>query len=364
MKKKLLLPLMAVFCLASCSDDDVTKEPEYVAPWDIYFLNEGSWGMNDASITTYNETSKVYFEDLYYSSNDKKLGDVAQDIVYGDNHCLYVAVSESRYIAKLDANCKELTRYKTSDTEMQPRSLLLKDGFLYASFYGTETEGGIVAKMDTATLAVVQRVSVGSYPEQIAEINGVIAVCNSGYGYGNTLSMIDVNSFSVKKELALPHMNPQDIVVCNGKFYCNTTEYDESWNSVSRIIEVDPVSFGTKEIAEAFYMCPVGDQMIMIKQSTNYYTTPYTYENTFYTFDSKTGKVTEGKKDETGSFKLYDRGIYGVFCSPDQKKLYVCVSNQEGSAYVNSDVYVLDLNGKQLDVFKAGVLTSKVCFAK
>jgi len=363
MKKILFLTFVSAFILSSCSNDGVS-EPEYKSPWDVYLLNEGSWGKNDASISALNLTTNTLSSDIYYNSNNKYLGDVAQSIVYGDNHCLYVAVSESKYIAKLDANGKELMRYQTTDKENQPRCLLLKDGSLYASFYGTDTDGGLVAKLDTANLSVSSRVKVGSYPEEIAEINGTIAVCNSGYGYSNTLSMIDIKSMSIKNEVVLPHLNPQDIVTCNGKFYCNTTEYDEYWNAVSTIVEVDPSSYATKNIAEAFIMAPVGNKLYLAKTVTNYYTTPYSYDNTFSVYDTSTGKLSNEFISSKLAETLKDKGIYSMIASPDNSEFYIMVNNQEGTNYVNSDVYVCTIDGQVKQTIKTGVLTSKIAFAQ
>lgn len=358
--KKLFLPalfLLALPVFTSCDGED-EKGPEYEAPYDYYILNEGSWGKNNGSISAYGTQGMV--SDIYSAANGKDLGDVAQDLVYDSkNHCLYVSVSESQYIAKLDVKGKELARYSTTSEQGQPRSLVLNGGYLYASLYG-----GMVAKLNTTNLSLVGTAKVGTYSEQMAVIDNYLAVCNSGFGAENTLSIIDLKSFSVVKTIELPHMNPQHIVACNGAFYCNTTEYDEYWNAVSTIVEVNPKNWAVKDIATGFYMAPASTDLYILEQDLNYYTSPYSYNNTFKTYSTSTATLKNGFLPG-GLEKIFaDQAIYSFSVDPDTNDIYLFQNNQEGAEYVNSRVFVYDNNGKEISNEMAGILAKKVVFAK
>lgn len=367
MNKKLLFSVvfaLTVPLLYSCddNDDDIDNNGKYQMPYKLYVLNEGCWNYNNASISAMDAGSNngLITTDIYYSANGKALGDVAQDLIYDDDtHCLYVSVSESHYIAKLDDKGHELARYATTEEQDCPRSLILEDGYLYASLYG-----GMVAKFDTVSLSLIATVKTGTYPEQMAVEDELLAVCNSGWGNENTLTFIDLNSFSVVKTLELPHMNPQNIVSCNDRFYCNTTEYDENWNANSNIVEVNPKNWSVKDIAEGFYMTEGDDKVFIVKQEVNYMSMPYTYVNTFMTYDTKSGQLLNSFVSDVLPALAGNQGIYGITYDDDSQTMYMCICNQEGNDYVNSTVIFHNAKANISGEFSAGILAKKVVLAE
>ncbi|MDO4497197.1 MAG: hypothetical protein Q4B58_05150 [Bacteroidales bacterium] len=371
MNKKLfsffLCALISLPFLASCSDDDEISNgngPDPVItqnPSRVYVLNEGSWGKNNASLSAhvYLEDRVSTISDIYSSTNGKVMGDVAQDLVLdAANNRLYVAVSESRYIAKLDMSGREICRYATTEEQAQPRSLVLDGAYLYASLYG-----GMVAKFDTASLQLVATVGVGSYPEQMAVANNLLAVCNSGYGYDNTLSVIDLDAFTVVKTVVLPRVNPQHIVSAGGRFYCSTTEYDESWNAVSNIIEVNPANWQATEITTGFYLAVSGDDVHIIDQTVDYSTSPYSYQNKFLLYNATTGVFGDSFLASADS-DLSHMAVYGISIDSERGDAYLCVSQQEGAEFVNSSVLRFRSDGSSCGKFTAGVLSKKVVALK
>ena len=373
MKKLLIFAAVALAApiFSSCDEDEDEIKLEYRSPYNLYCLNEGNWGKNDASICAYHVSDKQtdwyptfddFEPDIYFDKNNKNLGDQAQDLVYGDNHCLYVSVSGSKYIAKLNAYGNELARYATTDEQAEPRSLVLEGGKLYASMYG-----GMVARFDTATLTLEATVKVGTYPEEMAVNNGMLVVCNSGYGAENTLSVIDLKSFSVTKTVELPHMNPQDIVVSNGKFYCNTTEYDEFWNANSYIIEVNPNGWSSKEIAEAFYMRPYENTLYLIKSSTNWATNKTVCS--FMTYDTAAGKLGGSFLTKETEDYLADVNFqpYGISINPINGAMFLHniyydwetgIHTYTALCYVNPDTKEIMTYGS------SGVYCSKIVFVE
>lgn len=342
-----ILTLVATPLFTSCLDDNNTEEAVKL-PYYAYILNEGNYGKNDGEITGF--TSDCQTQSLLYAqANKKSLGDTPNDIIFAPNRCLYVAVSTSQYIVKLDLNGLELARYAT---ETSPRSLAIVNGDLYATTYG-----GIVQRFDTATLTLQGSIQVGSYPEGIAAINNTIAVCNSGWGSDNTVSLIDAKTNNVSKTVTLPHMNPQDIVVFNNKFYCNTTEYDASWNSVSTIVEIDPSTGATKDITKGFYMCPYSNKLIIVDQAVNYYTAPYTVTNDFYLYEN-------GEVFTTSDWEDFKRlWIYGINVDPSTNYLFVLTNNMEGASIVNSTLHIFYSETHEA-YSTAGPNSCKVVFAQ
>ena len=92
------------------------------------------------------------------------------------------------------------------------RYIQFKDGYAYVTSYAGPVEInpdygqiGYVAKVDTATLQVVARCLVGFQPDELEIVGEKIYVANSGGyrvpNYENTVSVIDINSFTEIKRI-------------------------------------------------------------------------------------------------------------------------------------------------------------------
>ena len=84
---------------------------------------------------------------------------------------------------------------------------------MYATYFD-----GHVARIDTASLEVDDKVKVGRNPEQLAVCDGKLFVANSGgmdynteIGYDNTVSVVDLVSFSEVEKIEVV-LNPANVV--------------------------------------------------------------------------------------------------------------------------------------------------------
>ena len=106
------------------------------------------------------------------------------------------------------------------------------------------SQRGYVAKVDTATLTVVDTLHVGRQPEGLTVADGKLYVANSGGycmpAYENTLSVIDLNDFKCRRTIPVA-VNMQHIVVDRqGMLWVNATgNYADVAPSLCR---VDPQS--------------------------------------------------------------------------------------------------------------------------
>ncbi|MFD2036015.1 YncE family protein [Belliella marina] len=210
--------LLLAILTSSCRDDeginpvdvDELPEQESLIVKGLYLLNEGNMNMNKASLDYYDYESGTYSRNIYEAANPTAtlgLGDVGNDIgIYGSkmyavinasNKVEVMNVSDAKRVAVLDVkNC----RYVTFD-----------GAYAYVSAYDGETSlgvdkpNGFVAKFDTVNFEMISKVEVGRQPEEMAVSNGKLYVANSGgYSppdYENMLSVIDLGSFKVIKEI-------------------------------------------------------------------------------------------------------------------------------------------------------------------
>jgi hypothetical protein len=205
MNNKLILLLSSVLFLTAC-------ESLYDDPWyhisDSYpdkhyaILNNGSYGMSDASLGKYDRKTLTYYYKEFEVVNELKLGDTAQDIIqYGDK--LYVSVSGSKTIFVTDKNFKIIKTL--SPDQCQPRYFTSHEGKVYVSLYE-----GYLGEIDTLDFSF-RKVKVGQNPEGIVMHKEKVYVANSGgmnYPYyANSVSVVDPKSLTVEDSLKV-NTNP------------------------------------------------------------------------------------------------------------------------------------------------------------
>lgn len=230
MKKFLLYGIfISAFTLSftACSDDDNGEpwtEPEVVTTG-AYILNSGSQGANVvATLGHYNPENKVYTRNVFQNQNGGMLiGNTGNDLViYGSKMYILATGSNKIYITDLNS---QLLKYNDgtdaiidpisqSGEPAGPRFALAHGGKVYVS-----TNAGYVAQIDTTSMVIERTATVGSYPEQMAIVGNNMYVANSGYGSGNTLSLVNLNTFTETKKIPV-HLNPNKVVSdANGIVY-------------------------------------------------------------------------------------------------------------------------------------------------
>ena len=206
--------------MTGCREEDVifipeeieVAQPEYTSLKGMFVLNEGNMGSNKATLDYYSFSTGRYTRNIFAFANPtvpKEMGDVGNDLgIYGNK--LYAVINCSNKIDVMDKN----TVKKIGQIDIPNcRYIKFYDGYAYVTSYAGEVvinpdyeQIGYVAKVDTATLQVVDRCNVGFQPDELDIVNGKIYVANSGGymvpNYENTISVIDIETF--KEEGRIP----------------------------------------------------------------------------------------------------------------------------------------------------------------
>ena len=204
--------------LSSCRKElkPIPEQEENILPPDpiasvkgFYIVNEGNMNMNKASLDYMDYTTGNYRRNIYNKANPavvKGLGDVGNDIgVYGSK--LYVVVNISNKVEVMDVKTgKRITQININNC----RYITFDKGKAYVSAYlgkvgDPNATQGIVAQIDTSSLTEIKRVDVGRQPEEMAIVGQKLYVANSGgyspQQYERTISVVDLNTFSVLKNI-------------------------------------------------------------------------------------------------------------------------------------------------------------------
>lgn len=228
MFKKLLFFSVVSLVFIACDDDNSPLNPDADLPGSgtalperLYVLCEGLMGTNQAAIDCYDFSTSSYLRNAYVEANPHvvlELGDVGNDLQrYGGS--LWAVINGSQKVEVMDAS----TLIRRGQVDIPNcRCVAFDGGYAYVTSYAgpvNDADGsqrGYVAKVDTATLTVVDTLHVGRQPEGLAVADGKLYVANSGGycmpAYENTLSVIDLADFKCRSTIPVA-VNMQHIVV-------------------------------------------------------------------------------------------------------------------------------------------------------
>lgn len=227
--------VVVLLSLSSCRDGDVViySQPEDTGSKadgngsikGMYVLCEGNMGSNHATLdyldlsgdangsadgSAAGSGNIIYHRNIYSERNPnevKELGDVGNDVkVYGSK--LWMVINCSNKVEVADVyTCRKQAQIDIPNC----RYLAFAGGYAYVSAYVApvairpDAEVGAVYKVDTLSLKVVDKVTVGYQPEELAVVGGKLYVANSGGyrapNYDRTVSVIDLATFREERKI-------------------------------------------------------------------------------------------------------------------------------------------------------------------
>ena len=359
----LLVALTAMVLLVACREEQfifVPEEvevtlPEYTSLQGFYLLNEGNMNSNKATLDYYNFRTGRYTRNVFAFANPnvpKEMGDVGNDLgIYGSK--LYAVINCSNKIDVMDKN----TVKKIGQIDIPNcRYIKFYGGYAYVTSYAGPvelspeyTQRGYVAKIDTATLQVVDKCLVGFQPDELDIVNGKIYVANSGGymvpNYENTVSVIDIDTFTEDSRIEIA-INLQCCkadshgmlwLSSRGDYYDNQSRlyvYDTRHQRLAKTLDL-----------RVSNMWLDGDSLYVIGAQFSYVT--MNYETTYAIINTLTMEQVSSKFITDGT----DATIvmpYGIAVNPITKDIYVT----DASSYVDAGrLYCFSSDGiKKWDV--------------
>lgn len=207
--RNILIVAIAIGIFA-CREDELVVPTEYdllpggpdpdASPAGMYLLNEGNMGSNKASIDYVDFKNGYYARNLYAERNPsvvKELGDVGNDIqIYGSR--LYAVINCSHKVEVMDAHT--LRRIGQIDIP-NCRYIKFSRNCAYVTSYvgpvqiDPDAQPGAVYRVDTASLQITGKCTVGYQPDELEIVGEYIYVANSGGyrvpNYDRTISVVE-----------------------------------------------------------------------------------------------------------------------------------------------------------------------------
>jgi hypothetical protein len=224
--------LVGATLLGACTKDrGVTPERLPKETVGVYVLNEGAFGTaNNSSITYYDVSSSVTVGDYFKKQNGTNLGTNANDLKqYGSKmYCVVTGATladKDSYVEVIDiATGKSIKRIAFYDAtkDYMARHVAFYKGKAFVSSYD-----GFITKIDTASLTIESRISVGGALDGVAIVNNKLYVANSITpivpSTNNTLiSVVDLGSFTKLKDIAVSANPTKLAATASGEIYAIT----------------------------------------------------------------------------------------------------------------------------------------------
>lgn len=367
--------------LAGCRLDELVVPTEYDIINDVpdpdtsirgfYLVNEGNMGSNKCTLDYFDYFTGLYARNFYAERNPnviKELGDVGNDIgIYGSK--LYVVVNCSHKVEVLDSRTG--TRLGQVDIP-NCRYVRFYRGKAYVSSYvgpvliDPDAPKGAVYEVDTTSLKVTRKVSVGYQPEEMEIVDDYMYVANSGGyrvpNYDNTVSVIQMVDFKQVQQIPVGinlHRLKKDRynklwVTSRGDYQSRPSRMYvlDKRRGYNQMIVTDTLPFGVSNMAIR------GDSLYFYSTEWNNYTQSNTI--TYGIVDVRTKQLVSNNFITDGTEKEITIP-YGIAVHPETGDILVT----DAKNYVSSGtLYCFDRLGRKKWSVRTGDIPAHITFLK
>lgn len=367
--------------LAGCRHDELVVPTEYDIINDVpdpdtsirgfYLVNEGNMGSNKCTLDYFDYFTGLYARNFYAERNPnviKELGDVGNDIgIYGSK--LYVVVNCSHKVEVLDSRTG--TRLGQVDIP-NCRYVRFYRGKAYVSSYvgpvliDPDAPKGAVYEVDTTSLKVTRKVSVGYQPEEMEIVDDYMYVANSGGyrvpNYDNTVSVIQMVDFKQVQQIPVGinlHRLKKDRynklwVTSRGDYQSRPSRMYvmDKRRGYNQMIVTDTLPFGVSNMAIR------GDSLYFYSTEWNNYTQSNTI--TYGIVDVRTKRLVSDNFITDGTEKEITIP-YGIAVHPETGDILVT----DAKNYVSSGtLYCFDRKGRKKWSVRTGDIPAHITFLK
>lgn len=374
-----IMTLLMATAVGGCRHDELVVPTEYDIINDIpdpatkirgfYLVNEGNMGSNKCTLDYFDYFTGLYARNFYAERNPtviKELGDVGNDIgIYGSK--LYVVVNCSHKVEVMDSR----TGIRLGQVDIPNcRYVRFYRGKAYVSSYvgpvliDPDAPKGAVYEVDTTSLRVTRRVSVGYQPEEMEVVDDYMYVANSGGyrvpNYDNTVSVIQMVDFKQVQQIPVGinlHRLKKDRynklwVTSRGDYQSRPSRLYvlDKRKGYNQMVVTDTLPFGVSNMAIR------GDSLYFYSTEWNNYTQSNTI--TYGIVDVRTKKLVSNNFITDGTEKEITIP-YGIAIHPETGDILVT----DAKNYVSSGtLYCFDSKGRKKWSVRTGDIPAHITF--
>ena len=294
-----------------------------------------------------------------------ELGDVGNDIqIYGNK--LYAVINCSNLVEVMDV---ATARHEATVYIHNCRYIVFQDGYAYVSSYAGPVKIdptarlGYVAKVDTATMQIVDTCTVGYQPEEMVIAGNKLYVANSGGyrvpNYDRTVSVIDLTTFTeIKKIDVAINLHRLELDRYGNIYVSSRGDY---YDTPSKTYVIDS---RTDEVTDILHLLPnsnmtlAGDSLYVYSTEWSWYTEQFA--TSYAIVDTRTKKIVTRNFITDGT----DAEIevpYGIAVNPDNGDFFVT----DAKDYVTpGKLHCYDRQGKRKWSVTTGDIPAHIVFTR
>ena len=233
--KYIFVVFLLIFLSVSCNPiEKLNVSSDFTTSGSVLVINEGNYNWQNGSISIIYPDSQSTVNEAYSLVNKTNLGDVPQSaLIHNDN--IYILVNNSGKIVKLDKNSLKLL--DEIEGFVSPRYIVEKNNIAYVSDLYSST----ISILDLDNFSVIEQISTPKSTEQMLILGNKLFIAN--WAAGNKLLILDTESNLFTDTILLVE-EPQSMVLdknddlwvlCSGGFtsidypalFCISTQNNE-----------------------------------------------------------------------------------------------------------------------------------------
>ncbi len=342
--QKILFTVCVLIVFASCekppSQEKITLPT--VQEGGIFILNEGSFNNGNATLSFVDFKQNTLTDDVFYTANNRHLGDVLQSITVR-NGTAYLVINNSKKIELIDVNT-----FQSKGTIAgfnSPRYItFLNDQKAYVS----DLYDNNIAVVDLGSKTITQKIYCPGATEQMLIFNNKLYVCNtlqkSVYIIDvNTDKMIDSISVSYGSNSIVLDKNNKIWVLCSGNQQKNLNAGLYRINPANDSIELAIKTILPTGIFGATKLCMNGNKDRLFWLNT----------------DVNEMNISDTTLSSNPFISASKNNFYGLGIDPINGDVYV----SDALDYVQkSTIFHYRFDASYVGFFKGGIITSGFYF--
>lgn len=344
-----IITILAISCEKNPTNPDDKNSTPAVSG--IIIANEGNFGQSNASLSFFDLSAKKIYNDVFDAANSDKLGDTASDLAAGDSLAL-VVINGSDKVEVIHSSTFKRVKSIHFPAGSAPVHIAAGDN---GDYYVSTLYTHYLYRIDGKTLAITDSIQVGLFPDEVLVTKSNVFVSNSGFGSGNTVSVVDAENMEVITTLHVGY-NPQAIasdaqgnihVVCTGNVNQWDNPDDDIPGGIWRINGQNLSVIDSLKLETTFY-----PGVLSISPANAGY---FIYQNKIVRYDAANLIITDPE------FIVFQNGQtpYHLIVEDNRNSLYVL---DAGDYVSRGDLIIVDLTDQSIEKYEAGIIPGSIAF--
>ncbi|ASB49583.1 YncE family protein [Alkalitalea saponilacus] len=322
--------LAAGLFFSACTSDDDNKFERDETTFGCYIVNYGSFGNLGASITRYDYKADTVTNGYFERQNNgfELLSNIQYANVY--NGSIYMMGNERDEVITTNLLFQQ-TENGISEGIAKPRFFVGNGDYIYVSCWGSNPDWGdmvdtYIAKIDTRTNEVVEKIDLPGGPEGLAIANGHLY---AALNFRKQVAVIDLNDYESITYIETPGVTSYFIKDASNNLYVTLL------SSFTQDVEdtgMGYINTATKTLEEVYSLDGISSSYGSVISPNNDFSTIYVIAASWV--------EVEGKWEQQGGVFSFDvasksyspfisnlSGMGGVMVNPDTDEIYLLTSS-------------------------------------